>query len=420
MTAAGPPAAAPVPATIPTAPVPATIPPKAAITAIISSKPKPAKKGSNSKGSKPCPNIRPALLLLAVLVTTTAGAWAYAACHPGAAAGLQLRALHAKDAVAAAAKQAGARAAAAAAAAQSIGLQALDGAQQRLGEVQGWALSNAANVYDQVTAATLRLPGFSRAAEQAAGGAWDAAEIAAILPEGAAWGGVAADIAHRLNAQRAAATLLLACATEGDCADATAALAALRGTPSGCVQLLDAAAMAEGPLAAFVESCPLGGLLVLRDAQRLPPEAVPSLRVVPPAGAIVLLVQLRSAVDARGAAMGDPSESAAWLKDMYFNGMLGSELQGLQDAERAGAVLLQELQALRDRVEFAAPVRLSAAAQVQADGEMDGGDDKLYAVEEEAGCTGEAGRSDEAGQLEAEGGEGDVEGAQDGSYEELM
>ncbi|KIY97277.1 hypothetical protein MNEG_10684 [Monoraphidium neglectum] len=233
------------------------------------------------------------------------------------------------------------------------------------------------------------------------GGHWDASEIVALLPDGAAWQEVAADIAERLRGDGAAAAaapgrkgtgLLLRCVTAAGCAESAAALGELSGPPPGCTLQLDGAAFGgsaagspaaalQAALAPFLRRCP-AGLVVLRDAQLLSLDALPALHsalselggfqhggaVDASRAAYALLYRGGGAAAARHAARMEPAEAAAALKAEFFEGLLGAELARAADAERASSVLAPMLRALRRRVDFAAPLRLGAGEAAEAEG----------------------------------------------------
>ncbi|KAI8472611.1 MAG: hypothetical protein J3K34DRAFT_519645 [Monoraphidium minutum] len=290
---------------------------------------------------------------------------------------------------------------------------------------------------------------------------WDAAQIAALLPEGAAWRELAEDVAERLNggggataaggAGRKGAGLLLACATAADCAGAAAALGGLSGPRPGCVLQLDGlefssdgaaaagapAAALQGALAPFLRRCP-AGLVVLRDAQHLGLEALPALHsalselggfqhggpVDASRGAYVLLAQLDSAAAAAAAAAAEPADAGARLKALFFDEVLGAELGAAPDAARAGGVLAPMLRALRRRVDFAAPLRLSAAAAAEAAeeaavmAEEDAGAGAAYEEEEGGGSEPGEGAASEASEEGSDAFESADEGGEAGAREQ--
>lgn len=374
---------------------------------------KPLKKARSQKHdvARDLAHLQPTLLLIALLVGLAFGARLYLQSNQNgshasvaaqvssagaAAVGLarsasvrasdaaQAAALRAADAAQAAAlraadaaRGAGARATAAAAAAGGVGWQALSDAR----ELYQTLYDSARNGIEATVA------GATGQAAQAQPG-WEASEIAALLPEGSAWQRTAAAVADRLRRGGKSTVLLLGCGTAADCAAAADALAALRGVPAGCslrVEGFELAAAANtgagGPAAAaqlqaalkpFAGRCP-SGLVVLRDAQLLPPDMLPALHGASSGArgpAIALLAQLPSPADARAAALGEPSEVDTRLRATVLDEGLGVAVSHLPDQERATKVLAPVLRALQRRVDFAVPLRLGREAAEEAEAQV--------------------------------------------------
>jgi hypothetical protein len=323
-----------------------------------------------------------------------------------AAAGAVAAARTSGAGAAAAARAAGGQAVGAARAVGAVGLQALSDLREFYHELfqaghrtqqatSGSAVGGVAAHGGGVAAQQAARPASTASWEDA--GAWDTEDLAALLPPGSAWKRVAEDISKRLRrssgangAREHAAVLLLGCGTAGDCAAAAAALGALRGVSRGCALQLEGvelAATATAPgggggeaagaamhaaISPVVGRCP-SALVVLRDAQLLPIDALPALHAALAdggnaalRGAFVLLLQLGSAADARAAALGDPAEVSAWLQGLLFEDTLAPELASIADQQRATQVLEPMLHALRQRVDLAALLRLSAAGEEEA------------------------------------------------------
>ncbi|GBF93277.1 hypothetical protein Rsub_06009 [Raphidocelis subcapitata] len=368
-------------------------------------------------GSGPRRGGLPGLLLLLLTASATGGGgYLYLQRHPEAGELLQQRASAAAararlelyttttalgeraDALRARGRDAAARAAGAAAAIQAAAADKFDAhVAPRVGGLLERARS--------LTGAG------AGSAPAAAAPAWDAGEIAALLPAGAAWEELAADIAERLGGAaagtgRKGVGLLLGCAHPSDCAAAAEALASLSGVPEGCALRLDGGALAEegggagalqSALASFLRRCP-AGLTVVGNADQLPLESLPALQsalselggfqhggsVDASRGVYALLLPLPDAGDARAAAGGEPSEAQAWLKRLYFEGILGAEAASESDLARAENVLKPMLRALQRRIDFAAPLRLGADAEAAAAaGEGEGGEDWADAASDE-------------------------------------
>lgn len=390
------------------------------------------REGTSKTASSTRCNLARQLLVVVVLASAAAGAWLYLQQHPQEAADLRSHVSAAADAL------------------YARGRQAVFEARQRVQQAR-WAAGEL--LHDTVWPRVRGLwPGLTEYRDEwgSDSTSWSASDIAALLPEGAAWDDVAADIAERLregscgdggggcgedgsslartggpSTGRKGTGLLLGCATDSDCEAAAAALPKLRGVPPGCALRLDGASFAreaadlgggggdgeqalasaaalQAALASFLPRCPTG-LVVVLNAQRLPIESLPALHsalselggfqhggpVDASRAAYALLARLPSADQARrGAALGDPSEVASWLKDAFFEGMLEPRLVGMRDQERATAVFAPMLRALRRRLDFAVPVRMSTGAVEAADAEGELAAGLAGMVEEEGGSGG--------------------------------
>jgi hypothetical protein len=355
------------------------------------------------------------LPVLAVFAAATfgigGGSLAYIHRHPEAVAALQRHAGAAAAALRARADALRPHADALAARGRQAAWDAAD-ALERLKAAAGDKYADAVAPHVEALVATVR--GLASGGKTGGGGggapaaaavaaAWDAAEIAALLPKGAGWEELAADVAERLRrgsdgaghaagAGRKGVGLLLACAARADCDRAADALPGLKGVPPGCVLKLDGgdyssdaaspAAMLQAALAVFLKRCP-AGLVVLQDAQMLALEALPALHsalselggfqhggpVDASRGVYVLVTHVPSASDARRAARGEPGAADAWLKELFFEGQLGADLDARDDQENTQAVLGPMLRALRRRIDFAAPLRLGPESEAGADQE---------------------------------------------------
>jgi hypothetical protein len=227
--------------------------------------------------------------------------------------------------------------------------------------------------------------------------------LASILPAGAHWRELAADIAEHMTqppAQRnhKAIGLILGCGSPEDCAAASAGLAALPAAlgsscaldvPCGALDGEEASAELQATLAPFLRRCP-AGLVVLSGAQDLPVGAVPALHnalsemggfqhdgAVDGSGATYALLQQLPADAAAAAAASPDSESAQeGIKEGLFAALRerlqahmaatasahgGNEEEGAATAEAQWGGVSRALTTLHRRIEFAAPVRPVAA-----------------------------------------------------------
>eukprot|EP00879_Flechtneria_rotunda_P010896 GHRR01011387.1.p1 GENE.GHRR01011387.1~~GHRR01011387.1.p1 ORF type:complete len:497 (+),score=185.06 GHRR01011387.1:77-1567(+) len=224
--------------------------------------------------------------------------------------------------------------------------------------------------------------------------AWAPEVLASVLPSGQQWQDLAADMSEKLRLpplqrNHKGIGIILACESGQDCTQTVAALAALPPQGDVCTLLVNstdiagepsqAAAALQAQLAPFLLRCPTG-LVVLLQAERLPVAAMSAVqnalselggfqhggRVDSTQAAYVLLLQLPAQDVAAAAAAQDTASASDMIKGAFFNikQQQLQEQQQQQQEQLAGtwAAVSRSLKAFHRRIDFAAPIKLGAAA----------------------------------------------------------
>eukprot|EP00877_Chromochloris_zofingiensis_P001957 jgi/Chrzof1/11762/Cz06g09020.t1 len=224
------------------------------------------------------------------------------------------------------------------------------------------------------------------------------AQWTALLPNGSMWQELAADISETLcqdaKQRKKGVGLLLGCGSALDCQTAVKQLSSLPYEGPKCTLQLDgptlsatasaahehAAGEVQAAVAPFLQRCP-HGLVVVQDIAALPLGGFKALnnalselggfqhggKVDSTQAAFVLLQQLPQDRVAVVSSLDDTSAAATQLKDNFFSVLQqkvnqGNCEDGTEQADEA--VFYPLLKALRRRIEFAAPVRLSSSVGV--------------------------------------------------------